>query len=146
MTFHPIFGNLREKCALVWYTIILLPRPAVRHLRALDSARVPRARAPSLPASGTVSSRKWPYLSLDDLTPRFTQCIYCYSHVLKVLWKYTYLNERILIDNRLCLAFKRCGFEFGTLSYLFICSFVRLFSIISCKNGYFNMNLAYNFA
>ena len=129
MTFHPIFGNLREKYALAWYTIILLPRPAVRHLRALDSARVPHARAPSLPASGAVSSRKWPYLSLEDLTPRFTQCIYCYSHVLKVLWKcrYTYLNERILMDNRLCLAFKRCGFKFGTLSFLFICSFVRLF-------------------
>ena len=121
MTFHPIFGNLREKCALVWYTIILLPRPAVRHLCALDSARVPRAWAPSLPASGAVSSRKWPYLSLEDLTPRFTQCIYCYSHVLKVLF---YLNERILINNRLCLAFKRCGFEFGTLSFLL---FVRLF-------------------
>ena len=39
----------------------------MRHLRALDSAKVPRA--PSLSASGPVSRRKWPYLSLDDLTP-----------------------------------------------------------------------------
>ena len=34
-----------------------------------------------------------------------------------VLWKYTYLNERILTDDRLPLAFKRCGFESGTLSF-----------------------------
>ena len=40
-----------------------------------------------------------------------------------VLWKYAYLNERILMDDRLPLAFKRCGFESGTLSffiYLFV--------------------------
>ena len=42
-----------------------------------------------------------------------------------VLWKYTYLIERILMDNRLPLAFKRYGFESGTLSffiYLFVFS------------------------
>ena len=38
-----------------------------------------------------------------------------------VLWKYTYmyLNERILMDDRLPLAFKRYGFESGTLSFFF---------------------------
>ena len=41
---------------------------AVRHLRALDSANVPQARASSLPASGAVSRRKPPKLSLSDLT------------------------------------------------------------------------------
>ena len=84
MTFHPIFGNFREKCALVWYTIILLPRPLISD-------------------------------------PRFTQCSYYYSHVSKVLWKYTCLNERILTDNRLCLAFKDVGSNLvPSLFYLFV--------------------------
>ena len=41
---------------------------AMRHLCALDSAKVTCAGAPSLPASGAVSSRKWPYLCLEYLT------------------------------------------------------------------------------
>ena len=41
---------------------------AMRHLRALDSVKVTCAGAPSLPASGAVSSRKWPYLCLGYLT------------------------------------------------------------------------------
>ena len=45
------------------------PSHAVQHLRALDLVKVPWARAPSLPASGAVSRRKWPKLSLGDLTP-----------------------------------------------------------------------------
>ena len=44
-----------------------------------------------------------------------------------VLWKYTYmyLNERTLMDDKLPLAFKRCGFESGTLSFFYL--FVRFF-------------------
>ena len=41
---------------------------AVRHLFALDLAKVPHRRAPSLSASGAVWSQKWPYLSLEYLT------------------------------------------------------------------------------
>ena len=41
----------------------------VQHLRSLDSAKVPHARAPSLPASGAVSRWKWLKLSLEDLIP-----------------------------------------------------------------------------
>ena len=43
-----------------------------------------------------------------------------------VLWKYTYLNLRILMDDRLPLAFKRCGFEPGTVSF-YIYIFVLFF-------------------
>ena len=42
---------------------------AVRHLRSLDSAKVPCSPTPFLPASGAVSRWKWPKLSLEDLTP-----------------------------------------------------------------------------
>ena len=41
----------------------------VRHLLAFDSAKVPRVPATSLPASGAVSRRKRPKLSLSNLTP-----------------------------------------------------------------------------
>ena len=62
----------RSNSAAKWPSSPWLARAGphtVRHLRALDSVKVPCAQASSLPASGAVSRRKLPYWSLSDLTP-----------------------------------------------------------------------------